>query len=259
MLTPEYPQFVPAEPPPDGLTVSAWRGILQPFENDEAARAILCDIEQERRLWVSAGSIRSWATREQHWAQPLLTRMDVACEVMVCPQPEAMPRAYLLGPGFQPYFADTTIHPHPRADHAILHEGRLLPGLCVFSSAEMTFRDDINFYTQFLDQLTQYVAKHLIWLRTRRLCRWNGTDVTVLHQPSPAEAIPEQAPLTHWVQLPSGRVQVIDFWSGYWPGKAARATTPREHLRLIKPNQRCWCGLNKTYGECHRPIELSTL
>jgi hypothetical protein len=107
--------------------------------------------------------------------------------------------------------------------------------------------------------LTQYVAKHLIWLRTRRLCRWNGSDVTVLHQPAPGEAIPERAPSAQWVQLPAGSVRVIDFWSGYWPGKAARAGTPREHIRLIKPNQRCWCGLNKAYGECHRPLELRAL
>jgi hypothetical protein len=259
MLTPDYPQFVSAEPPTDGLTVSAWRGVLQPFENDAAARSILCDIEDQRPLWISAGTIRASATKEQHWAQPLLTGMDVACEVMVCPQADAMPRAYLLSPRFRPYFADTVVHPHPRADHTILHEGQLLPGLCVFSSAELTFRDDINFYTQFLDQLTQYVAKHLIWLRTRRLCRWNGTGVTVLYQPVPGEAIPEQAPSAQWVQMPNGRIRVIDFWSGYWPGKAARAATPHEHLRLIKPNQRCWCGLNKTYGECHRPVELSVL
>jgi hypothetical protein len=198
MLTPDYPQFDPAEPPPDGSTVSAWRGVLQPFENDAAACSILCDIEQERTLWVSAGSIRSSASNEQHWAHPLLTGMDVACEVMVCAQTDAMPRAYLLSPRFQPYYADTVVHPHPRADHAILHEGQLLPGLCVFSSAELTFRDDIDFYTQFLDQLTQYVAKHLILLRTRHLCRWSGNGVTVLYQPAPGEAIPEQAPSANW-------------------------------------------------------------
>ncbi len=259
MLTPDYPQFVPAEPPPDGSTVSAWRGVLQPFEDDAAARLILCDIERERTLWVSAGLIRSSASSEQHWAHPLLTGMDVACEVMVCLQENAMPRGYLLSPRFQPYFAYTVVHPHPRGDQMILHEGRLLPGLCVFSSAELKFRDDINFYTQFLDQLTQYVAKHLIWLRTRRLCRLNGSDVTVLHQPAPGESIPERSPIASLVQLPSGSVRVIDFWSGYWPGKAARAGTPREHVRQIKPSQRCWCGLNKTYGECHRSLELGTV
>ncbi len=215
----------------------------------------LCDIEQERTLWVSAGSIRSSASKERHWAHPLLTGMDVTCEVMVCLQEDAMPRAYLLSPRFQPYFADTTVHPHPRGDHTILHEGQLLPGLCVFSSAELKFRDDINFYTQFLDQLTQYVAKHLIWLRTRRLCRWNGSGVSILHQPAPGEAIPERAPSAQWVQLPTGAVRVTNFWSGYWPERAASATTSGQHLRQIKPSQRCWCGLNRPYGECHRPIE----
>ena len=256
MLTPDYPQFVPTEPPPDGSTVSAWRGVLQPFESDTAACSILCDIEQERTLWVSAGAIRPSAATDHHWAHPLLVGMDVACEVMVCIQPDAMPRAYLLSPRFQPYYADTTVHPHPRGDQTITHEGEPLPGLCVFSSAEINFRKDIDFYTQFLDQLAQYVAKHLIWLRTRRLCRWNGKDISVLHQPLPGEAILEHAPTARRVQLPIGIIGVIDFWSGYWPGKAARARTPTEHLRQIKPHQRCWCGLNRTYGECHRPLEL---
>ena len=46
------------------------------------------------------------------------------------------------------------------------------------------------------------------------------------------------------------------YWSGYWPGKAARAITPAEHVRRIKPTQRCWCGLNKKYDECHRNRDL---
>lgn len=251
MLTPDYPQFVEAEPPADGLTVSAWRGILQPFESDAAARSILCDMERERTLWVAAGSIRPSRSNEQHWAHPLLTGMNVACEVMVCAQPDAMPRAYLLTPRFEPHYADGIVHPHPRADHTILHEGKPLPGLCVFSSAEVRFSDKVNFYTQFLDQLTQYVAKHLVWLRTRRLCRRAGAMTTALYQPVPGEAIAEQPPFARWVQLSNGRVWTIDYWSGYWPGKAARAMTAADHLRHIKPNQRCWCGLNKQYADCH--------
>ncbi len=203
MLTPDYPQFAPAEPPADGLTVSAWRGVLQPFANDVAARSILCDMEAERTLWVSAGSIRPSASTDQHWAHPLLVGMDATCEVLLCAQVDAMPRAYLLNPRFQPHYANTLIHPHPRSDQAILHEGKPLPGLCVFSSAEMMFSEDTDLYTQFLDQVTQYVAKHLIWLRTRRLCRRVGDATSVLYQPRPGEAIVEQAPAAHWVQLPT--------------------------------------------------------
>jgi hypothetical protein len=213
-------------------------------------------MEAERTLWISAGSIRPSESKEQHWAYPLLLGMDETCEVMLCTQMDAMPRAYLLSPRFQPHYTYTLIHPHPRADQTILYEGKPLPGLCVFSSAEMTFSEDMNFYTQFLDQLAQYVAKHLIWLRTQRLCRRIGNVTSVLYQPRPGETILEQVPVAHWVQLPLGPVWATDYWSGYWPGKTARAITPSEHLRQIKPNQRCWCGLNMKYGECHRNRDL---
>jgi hypothetical protein len=241
----------------DGVTVSAWSGFLKPFESDVAARSILRDMEAERALWISEGTIRPSEDQGMHWADPLLVKMDISCEVMLCIQVDAMPRAYLLSPRFQPFYADTAIHPHPRGDHTILYKGRPLPGLCVFSSAETIFRDGQDFHTQFLDQLTQYVAKHLIWLRTRRLCRMIAGKTYVLYQPKAGEQIIEQAPRPHWVQLAAGPTQALDFWSGYWPGKPARAITSAEHLRQIKPAQRCWCGLNKTYENCHRPLELA--
>jgi hypothetical protein len=256
MLTPDYPQFVQVEPPADGLTISAWRGTLKPFSSDAAARSILCDMEAELMLWVWEGSIRPGESICQHWAHPLLIGMETVCDVLVCTQTDAMPRAYLLNPRFQLFYADTMIHPHPRADQTIIYEGIVLPGLCVFSSAELTFSEETNFYTQFLDQLTQYIAKHLIWLRTRRLCRRSGDVTSVLYQPRPGELIVEKAPVAHSVQLPTGKIRVIDYWSGYWPGKAAKAITPSEHVRKIKPSQRCWCGLNKRYGDCHRTVDI---
>ena len=256
MLTPDYPQFAPTALPDDGLTVSAWRGCLQPFASDAAARSILCDMEAEHTLWVSAGSIRPSPLTERHWAHPLLLGMNTTCEVMLCTQVDAMPRAYLLSPRFRPHYANTLIHPHPRADQTILHDGRPLPGLCVYSSAEIMFNEEMDFHTQFLDQLTQYVAKHLIWLRTRRFCRRVGNATSVLYQPQPGEAILEQAPVAHWIQLPTGPAWATDYWSGYWPGRAARATTPAQHIRQIRPTQRCWCGLNKVYGDCHRDHDI---
>ena len=68
----------------------------------------------------------------QHWAHPLLVGMDTACDVLICTQADAMPRAYLLNPRFQPFYADTMIHPHPRADQTILYEGKALPRLMCF-------------------------------------------------------------------------------------------------------------------------------
>ena len=81
MLTADYPQFALVEPPRDGLTVSAWRGVLKPFETDAVARSILCDMEAERTLWISEGTIRPSASTQQHWAHPLLVSMNVSCEV----------------------------------------------------------------------------------------------------------------------------------------------------------------------------------
>ena len=252
MLTPDYHQFVQVEPPADGLTVSAWRGVIQPYLDDAAARSILCDIEAERTLWISSGSIRPGTSTESHWAHPLLVNMATACEVMVCTQTDAVPRAYLLSPRYKMYYADTTVHPHPRGDQIINYDGGPLPGLCVFSSAEFRFVEDVDYYTQFLDQLTQYVAKHLIWLRTRRLYRKIGNVIAPLYQPLPGEKIVESAPSFRQVQTPSGLKLAMDFWSGYWPGRPAKAITPAEHLRQIKPTQPCWCGRHKLYGECHR-------
>ncbi len=258
-LTPDYPQFEPTAVPGDGISVSAWRGNLKPFHNDAVVPSILADMEAERTLWISEGVIRPSASRSNHWASPLLTHMDMVCEVMLCVQPDAMPRAYLLSPRFKPWYADTRFHPHPRGDQTILFEGRPLPGLCVFSSAETTFDSNRNLYTQFLDQLTQYVAKHTIWLRTQRLCRTIGNSTVVLHQPRPGETILEQPPRFQTVVTPGGPCLAVDFWYGHWPGKPAKATTTDLHLRHIRSTQRCWCGLNKTYGECHRPLEVALI
>jgi len=258
-LTPDYPQFVPVETPNDGITVSAWRGIIQPFMDDETARSVLADVEAERTLFIAAGSICGGGKPVSHWANPLLVDMNVKCEVLICIQPEALPRAYLLKPRFEVYYENLEIHPHPRGDQAIKYAGARIPGLCVVSGAEFVFNPDQNFHTQFLDQVTQYVAKHLIWLKTRRLYRLCESRKTALYTPHPGEVICERPPTQHIVALPTGPVSVCDFWSGYWPGKGAKAMNPLEHIRQIRLNQRCWCGLAKEYAQCHRPLDLAQL
>lgn len=169
-----------------------------------------------------------------------------------------MPRIYLLAPRYFEHYG-MGVHPHPRADQMITYKGARIPGLCVFSSAEIVFDPKQNFYTQVLDQVTQYVAKHLIWLRSRRLLRAAGDRVTLLHQPLPGEIIIESPPVDHIVKLPSGPKAVKDYWIGYWPGEKARATTPLQHVQQIRPTQRCWCGLDRQYGQCHRSQDIAQL
>jgi hypothetical protein len=258
-LTPDYIQFLPTEVPSDGLTVRAWRGAIQPFVDDSVARFVLSEIEAGRQLWISAGSIQGGTPAKPHVLDPLLVNMAVPCQILVCEQIDAMPRIYLLSPRYFEHYG-LGVHPHPRGDQLITYKGARIPGLCVFSSAEVIFDTKQNFYTQILDQVTQYVAKHLIWLRTRRLLRIAGNQVTVLYQPLPGEMITENPPLEHIITLPSGRpIKVKDYWIGYWPGEKARATTPLQHVQQIRPNQRCWCGLERDYAQCHRAQEVATL
>ncbi len=258
-LTPDYPQFVPVELPHDGITVAAWKGTIQPFADDETARSVLADVEAERTLFIAAGSIRGGGKTVPHWANPLLVDMNLKCEVLICIQPEALPRAYLLKPRFEVHYENVEIHPHPRGDQAIKYAGARIPGLCVLSGAEFAFDPVQDLHTQFLDQVTQYVAKHLIWLKTRRLYRLCESRKTVLYTPRPGEFINERSPTPQVIVLPTGPKPVCDFWSGYWPGRSARATTPLQHVQQIRPAQRCWCGLTKNYGECHRPLDLAQL
>lgn len=49
------------------------------------------------------------------------------------------------------------------------------------------------------------------------------------------------------------------YWIGYWPGEKARATTPLQHVKQIRPTQCCWCGLDRQYGQCHRSQDIARL
>lgn len=260
-LTPDYPQFQQCEAPDDGVTQRAWRGVIKPFSTDEDARSLLADFEADKQVWISAGRIRALPNITSHWANPLLVNMDISCEILLCEQCQAVPRAYLLSPVFPEYYAnnDPVIHPHPRGDQTITYQGRKIPGLCIVSGAEFSFDKNISLATQFLDLTTQYVAKHLIWLRTRRLLRTDGNSTTVLYQPMVAEPIFDDRPRVQRLMTPAGRINIFDYWTGYWPGKHARAMNPLQHVQQIKPTQNCWCGAFKHYGACHRESDITQL
>jgi hypothetical protein len=97
---------------------------------------------------------------------------------------------------------------------------------------------------QFIDQVSLWVARHLIWLRTRRLYRNSLGGISEIFVPMPGEPVGYASP--------SGQ-----FWRGHWAGPRARATTAAEHVRSISPNTECWCGSGTNYGGCHRPREAA--
>ena len=257
-LTPDYPQFRPAPVPLDGTT-AAWADWIRPFASDHAARSVLADLLAGRQLMISQGQILNRGSVCSHWANPYLVGMSGPCEILICFRPDAQPRAYILNTPLELHYADQNIYPHPRGDLSIPYRGARVLGLCVLSSAEYVPIPWIDEQTQFLDQMTQFVASHLIWLRTRRRFRMTASGRRLIYQPAPGEHIADNPPTMGLEMTPSGPIKCIDYWSGFWPGKSAAATTPLTHIQQLSPSGPCWCGLKRVYGQCCRPKDIARL
>ena len=256
-LSPQYSEFgrVPLPSGMDGE--SAWVGSMQPFRSDSCARSFLQDIEADLTVWVSGGRIRDSKHIKRHWANPSLVKMAVTCQVLVLLQrPPAHPRSYLLSPIFPEYYS--IVHPHPRFDQQIEFGGIRFPGLCIYSAAEFQFETHDDLMTQYLDQLTIFLAKHLIWLRTRQLFRGYPPRGSVVRSLLPGEDLADDTPrLVQPATHSTG--EVWEYWRGYWPGRAAAGFNPETHLENIAAEQECWCGSGSLYGDCHRPKDKASV
>jgi hypothetical protein len=243
-----YPKIRSVEIPETAPGImKAWGGIVQPFSNDETARRFLRAMEDEKPVNICDGEVIPVESNRRHWADPLLVGMNQLCRVMVLePTAPAHPHAYLLDPAYDLAFLRANRHPHSRWDRAIKIDGRQMIGLCIYSAAEFIYLPNVEKSTQFMDQLLLYVARHLIWLRTRRLYRMVNGAETEVYVPRPGERIDQV-------------VQHSEFWKGLWVGRFARFTTPAGHFANIRPEQECWCGSGIPYGLCHRPKEGSAL
>lgn len=254
-LSMEYPQFTRAQAPTGSNAESAWIGEIQPFTSDNSARAFLQDIEQGKRIWLSGGRMKESLHTKAHWADPLLTDMSVRCKVLVLIQPDpAHPRAYLLDPLYPEHYG--FVHPHQRSDLQIEWENNKVPGLCIYSAAEFIYDPQRDRNSQFLDQLALFVARHLIWLRTRQLFRGFPPKGELLRVLRPGEVLEDDRPKMVWAATGSER-PVYQYWAGYWPGPTAQAFDTITHLRTIQPHKQCWCGSGIKYQDCHRPAELA--
>jgi hypothetical protein len=163
------------------------------------------------------------------------------------------PRAYLLRPEFSSAFLSN--HPHTRGDLTISFGKRRLPALCLYSAAEFKFKSETERIVEFMDQASVYAARHLIWLRTRKLYRATTRVAELIYSPKPGELI-----LDNEVGVRNASIASIVwperlYWDGHWPGKEANGR-PTHHLRTVKPRNECWCGSGQSYGECHRPVEI---
>jgi hypothetical protein len=252
-----YPQFQAVDVPAGSSALAAWEGTIQPFLSDALAIAFLETVERDLPFNISEGTMLCKEQAKFAPAHPLarfMVDMTRECKLLILSFAAPIhPRAYLLLPEFSSVFLSN--HPHTRGDLAITFRKRKLPALCLYSAAEFKFKSEVERIVEFMDQASVYVARHLIWLRTRKLYRATVLGPQLIHSPKPGELIVDNEVGVHNAAAASIVLPERCFWQGYWPGKEANGL-PSHHLRTVKPRSQCWCGSGQSYGDCHRPREM---
>lgn len=242
----DYCQFTPVGIPPQTLAIAAHAGYLRPFSDDETARHFLRAVERNLPVEIAGGRLHVDASGLlKHPFEDFLIDMAMPCTILVLEfDGTEHPRAFLTNPRMQPRLSQPG---HIRSDRSILIEGKIHPALCVYSGSLFRYSEERSRLEQFLDQTTTYIAKYLIWLRTRMLFRpaaeYGRREFVYKRKPN--------EPVSEIDILFSRIVQ----WDGYWPGPSA-PSGPAQHLSTIRPSEECWCWSGKRYGGCCRPKDL---
>jgi hypothetical protein len=243
---PGFPQFNECPGPKGSGATKAWKGFIRPYSDDETARQALRAFEANRPVQVDEGRIYVDANDlPKHPFEPYLIDMAVPCVVLILQfSSTAHPIAYLIDPFIVPRLSQC---PHIRMDKLARIDGRIQPALCVYSGNLFKFASDGSRLEQFLDQTSTYLAKHLIWLRTRMLFRELGGGMReFVYRRRPDE------PITN---LDLNLFPDV-YWDGYWPGLSA-PSGPSQHLATIRREDECWCWSGKRYGDCCRRVDLA--
>jgi hypothetical protein len=253
-----YPGFSPVEVPSGTSARRAWIGSMQPFANDESARLVLRALDENRAVQIDRGTVHTISYSDvSHRLENLLTTMQVSFQLLLLEfAPPAHPRIYGLKPRISWHVFPA--HPHLRGDQRIEHNGARLPALCVYSAADFRYLKEIPPPVQLLDQTATFLAKHLIWIRTRRL--FDIDTGRLIYAPPAGDRILDLEPrLEDNVPTVSRSVRrATRVWRGYWPGDTAPAGAPA-HFATIRPNSECWCGRGLPYRDCHLPYEKRSL
>jgi len=239
----DYLQFKPCQVPEGSGASKAHQGFIRPFSDDVTAQRVLRALEQDRALHVAGGRLDAdYPDLPKHPLEEFLVDMAVPFTVVALEFSDSQrPRTYLLDPPMVPRLSECH---HLRRDKSILIDGIQLPALCVYSGNLFKFEDGKSHIEQVLDQTATYLAKYLVWLRTRELFR-RVPDGVVLVRPRKA----------------CNKITMVEvlrsdefFWSGHWPGRSA-PSGPVAHLATVKPEGECWCWSGKRYTECCMPRE----
>jgi len=243
----DYTQFIACPVPEESGARTAYKGFIRPFSDDATARRVFRAIEDGVPLQVDAGRLDvELPEPRSHRLDPHLVDMAEPFTILLLDLPGLeRPRTYLLDPPMVPRLSAC---PHLRTDKSIQIEGQTYPALCVYSGALEKFAAGRSRLEQHLDQTATYLAKYLIWLRTRMLFRptiYDGREFVFRRRPDEAVTVFD---LTHSHDV---------YWDGYWPGTVA-PSGPGQHLATIKRGDECWCWSGKRYAECCRPIDLAS-
>jgi hypothetical protein len=253
-----YRSFFEAEPPPGSSVSKAWRGTIQPFASDEIAKKLLRHLDRDLPVDVDHGELRPIKGAEsviEHWLEPMLVQMTTRFSILVLDYGnDQHPRGFSLRPRIS-----TSVfpgHPHLRLDQSIVQCGYELQALCVYSAAEFRYSTVAPRIVQYLDQIAIYLAKHLIWMRTRRL--YEVATGTLLYAPIEGQIVIDTEPRSakHIFGISREWKEATKVWRGYWPGTIAPSGAPA-HVKTISRTAQCWCGSGRSYGLCHRPFEVS--
>jgi SEC-C motif-containing protein len=249
-----YPGFSPAEVPSGTSARRAWIGSLQPFEDDESSRLLLRALDENRAVQIDRGTVRVISYPDvSHPLEKLLTTMRVSFQLLLLEfAPPVHPRVYGLKPRISQQLFPA--HPHLRGDQRIEYGGARLPALCVYSAADFKYIKEIPPLVEFLDQTATFLAKQLIWIRTRRF--FDLDTGRLIYAPPSGDRILDLEPrvednvpgVSRYARRATG------VWRGYWPGDTAPAG-PAAHVATIAPYSECWCGRGLLYRDCHLPYE----
>jgi hypothetical protein len=243
----DYTQFVACGVPEGSGASCAYIGFIRPFSDDATARRVLRAIEEGIPLQVSGGRLDVELSEAKcHPHGPYLIDMAEPFTILLLEFPGSEhPRTYLLHPPMVPRFSQCY---HLRGDKSIQIDGKSLAALCVYSGAIQRFDSNRSRLEQQLDQTATYLAKYLIWLRTRQLYRRTNEG---------PELVRRRAPHGKVTQTEVSRARDF-FWDGYWPGPCAPSGSAA-HLATIRPDEECWCWSGKLYCECCRPRDFKLM
>lgn len=264
-----YPRFEAVSPPHGSNAARAWKGTLTPFSDcfelgkiaEDLRRGLIIHLDVDGVLRHN-GKCSIDHTRPAYLAR--LIKMRVEFEVLVLEFEDGRHRqSFCLKPEISSSLFPT--HPHLRRDQTIFLT-RPIDALCPYRSDE-TQPDSL---TTYLDYVSIFLAKHLIWVRTFELHRYSGGAAwqpVFVPEPNGGHFTPSNTAVrtlgpAPWLRTSRDPVEIFSEaasrketlqWEGNWLGPSA-PHDPAVILDTVDRDAKCVCGRERRYGACCRPL-----